>query len=117
MVTYSIVKVIFSFFDTKNWIHRLIESNDDVSMSEVMNAVEYITGIFKSFLEAKGMCLSSIQDEIEEVIEFSLEYLPISTSNYRIIWFKLHKCSDSDKWPNLLILSELIFSLPFSNSH
>ena len=63
------------------------------------------------------MCLSSIQDEIEEVIEFSRKYLPISTSNYRIIWFKLHTCSDSDKRPNLLILTELIFSLPFSNNH
>ena len=59
----------------------------------------------------------SIQDEIEEVIEFSRRCLSISTSNYRIIWFKLHTCSDSDKCPNLLILSELIFSLPFSNSH
>ena len=113
----QLLRSFLVFSDTKNWIHRLSEGNDDVSMGEVVNAVEYITGIFRSPLEAKGMCLSSIQDEIEEVIEFSRKYLPISTSNYRIIWFKLHTCSDSDKWPNLLILSELIFSLPFSNSH
>ena len=55
-------------------------------MGEVVNAVEYITGIFKSLLKAKGMYLSSIQDEIEEVIEFPRKYLPISTRNYRIIY-------------------------------
>ena len=85
----QLLRSFLVFIDTTNWIHRLSESNDDVSMGEVVNAVEYITGIFRFPLEAKGMCLSSIQNEIEEVIEFSRKYLPISTSNYRIIWFKL----------------------------
>ena len=111
----QLLRSFLAFIDTKNWVHRSSE-NDDVSMCEVINAVEHITGVFRSPLEAKGMCLSSIQDEIEELIHFSQRYVALSTSNYRIIWFKLHTCSDSSKWSNLLILSGLTFSLPFSNS-
>jgi len=32
-----------------------------------------------------------------------------------MIWFKLHQAPDAKKWLNILIKSELIFSLPFSN--
>ena len=30
---------------------------------------------------------------------------------------KLHMASDSEKWPNVLLICELLFSLPFSNGH
>ena len=56
----QLLRSFLVFNDTKNWIHRLGECNDDVSIGEIVNAVEYITGIFRSPLEAKGMCLSSI---------------------------------------------------------
>ena len=56
------------------------------------------------------MCIASIQDELEEVVEYARKYLPIGT-------VKLHTCSDSEKWLNVLLLSELLFSLPFTTSH
>ena len=31
------------------------------------------------------------------------------------MWYTLCTCPDARKWPNVLILSELAFSLPFSN--
>lgn len=67
-------------------------------------------------LESKGMCIASIQDELEEVVDYARKFLPLGTLSYRKIWFKLHTCPDSEKWPGVLILSELLFSLPFTTS-
>ena len=32
------------------------------------------------------------------------------------MWYKLHTTPDARKWPNILLLSQLLFSLPFTNS-
>ena len=34
---------------------------------------------------------------------------------YRRVWYKLTTSPDAAKWPNVLLLSELLFSLPFSS--
>ena len=50
------------------------------------------------------------------MVEYARKYLNVSTVEYRKIWYKLFCCPDSRKWPNILVLCELAFSLPFSNS-
>ena len=62
------------------------------------------------------MCIASIQDELEEVVDYARKYLPLSALGYRKVWFKLHTCPDAAKWPNVLLLSELLFSLPVTTS-
>ena len=32
------------------------------------------------------------------------------------VWYKLHTTSDARNWPNILLVCELLFSLPFTNS-
>ena len=81
-----------------------------------MDAVEYIISLFRAPLEAKGMCAASVQDELEDVVDFARKYLPLGTLGYRNIWFKLHTCPDSERWPNVRLLSERLFSLPFTTS-
>ena len=58
----------------------------------------------------------SVQDELEDVVDFARKYLPLDTLGYRNIWFKLHTGPDSERWPNVRLLSELLFSLPFTTS-
>lgn len=80
--------------------------------------MEYNTSVFHAPLEAKGLCdPSMIQDEVEEVVGYARKYLPIHTESYCKIWYKLHTCPDSHRWPNILLLCKLVFSLPFSTSH
>lgn len=76
----------------------------------------YIISIFCIPLEAKGMCVASIQDEREGVVSYGRKYLPIGSENYRKIWYKLLMSPDSGRWPNILILCELLFSIPISTS-
>ena len=45
----------------------------------------------------------------------SRKYFALQKENYQKIWCKLYTTPDAKKWPNVLLLCELIFSLPFSN--
>ena len=67
-------------------------------------------------LEAHGVSLSSLLDEIEDAIDYARSYLALESTSYRKVWYNLHICPDSHKWPNILLLCELAFSLPFSNA-
>jgi hypothetical protein len=84
-------------------------------MASIKSAVEYLSTHFREPLEAAGVSLASIQDEIEEAVDYARNYLRIESESYQKIWYKLHIAPDVEKWRNILALNELIFSLPFSN--
>ena len=110
------------FMETQSWQKSYSDAYSDArdeildDFAEVRTAVEYIISTFRILLQAKGMCVASIQDEVEDV-SYARKYLPIGSENYRKIWYKLHTSSDSSRWPNILILCELLFSLPISTSN
>ena len=85
-------------------------------VTEIKAAVAYIVGIFREPLEAKGADLCSINDELEEMFCFATNYVDVLTEDYKKIWYKLFTAHDSQKWCNVLLMSELLFSLPFANS-
>ena len=116
------MRSILVFLETQSWQKSFSEesSGDNDGMldpdaddfAEVRAAVEYIISIFHIPLEAKRMFAASSQDEVEDIVSYARKYLPIGSENYRKIWYKLHTSPDSSRWPNILILSELLFSLP-----
>ena len=120
----QLMRAILVFLETQSWQKSFSEgsSGDHDGMlepddfAEVRAAADYIVSFFRIPLEAKGMCAASIQDEVEDVVSYARKYLQISSENYRKIWYKLHTSPDSSRWPNILILSELLFSLPISTS-
>ena len=90
------------------------EEMDDVTKIRV--AVEHIVTIFRDPLEDKGACLSPLDDELEEAVQFCRRYLDSQLEDYKKVWYKLHSTHDSQKRPTVLLLSELLFSLPFTTS-
>lgn len=115
----KLLRSILAFLDTCSWATRSSngtreETEDD--MAGIRQAVEHIITVFREPLEAKGACLSALDDELEEVVHFCRTYLDSQLEDYRKIWFKLHSTHDSQKWPTVLLISELLFSLPFTNS-
>ena len=93
---------IIAFIDTKNWIYKDDGVGGDFTMFNVRESVDSLVTKFRDPLEAKGVSLSSVQDEVEEIIEYSRKFLAISTSSYREVWYKLHTCHDCNRWPNLV---------------
>ena len=94
---------------------NLSDGDDDKSLSEVKESVDFIASHFRAPLEAKGVVIATLQDEIEEAVEYARSYLDISRSEYRKVWYKLYTCFGKGKRPNLRKLCALVFSLPFSN--
>ena len=120
----DLLRAVVAFLSTHNWLMREdtqdsdeegIVDPDEVS-SDMREAVEYIITAFRAPLEARGFSAEAILAELEEAISYARKYLPIATETYKKIWYTLHTCPDASKWPNVLMLCQLIFSLPFSTS-
>ncbi len=62
-----------------------------------------------------GAEIFSLQDEVEEIVDFFRRYL-YTGEEYKKVWYKLFVAPDAKKWPTVLLLCELLFSLPFTNS-
>ena len=116
----QLLRLILAFVETQSWLQKSDHSSEDDGndgLLDIREAVEYIISVFHAPLEAKGLCdPSMLQNEMEKVVEYARKYLPIGIESYRKIWYKLHTCPDSRRWPNILLLCELVFSLPFSTS-
>ena len=106
----EMLRCILVFLDTQSWV--VIDSEAD-NRSEIIDAVE--SSHFRQPLEAVSANLATVQDELEEAVDYARKYLSIQRQSYQKIWYKLHISPEARKWPNVLVLAELLFSLPFSN--
>lgn len=115
----KILRSILIFLDTQSWCSSVTDDDEtdqeDKVLAQILSAVEYITVSFREPLEAKGVDLACLQDEVEEVVEHARQYLSLDKEDYRRIWYKLSVSPDASRWKNVLMVSELGFSLPFSN--
>ena len=86
------------------------------NMEHIITAADYIVSLFRPPLEAKGASISSFNDELEEIVSFGRKYINIEQEDYKKTWYKLHTTFESKKWPSVLLLSNLLFSLPFTTA-
>ncbi len=77
------MRSILLFLDTQSWQDSEENSADDRRMSEIKSVVVSLTEVFRAPLEAKGADLSSILDEIEDIVEYSRAYLGIGCNTYK----------------------------------
>ena len=118
----KMLRAILVLLDMQSWQSSPAGEHSDTDeeeddLTEIREAVEYITLHFRVPLEAKSVDLANIQDELEEIILYTRKYLSIGQEGYQKVWYKLHTAPDASKWPNILHLCELLFSLPFSSGY
>ena len=111
----NLLRSIIVFLDTRCWSRPMANEDSGDDNAQVKEAVEDIVSIFREPLEAKGTSTFSIQDEVDEVVDFYRQYLNPEES-YKKVWYKIFTAPDARKWPTVILLSELLFSLPFTNS-
>ena len=111
----KLLRSILIYLDTRSWsVHRsTCAEPHDPRMKEISTATDYILSLFRAPLEAKGACLSSFNDQLEEIVTYARKYLDTENEDHKKIWYKLHVTSESKNW---LLLCELLFSLPFTTS-
>ena len=121
--------VLVFFVDSQGWQYRGFiplphynrfssgsgsdEEHEDELLQEVLLAMEVIRANFRAPLTAKGVTMFSLREETESMVQYAQHHLYITAEPYQKIWYKLHVCADAHKWRNVLLLCELVFSLPF----
>ena len=108
----ELMRAILVFVDTQSWQ----ESDSDDRLSEIKSALVTITETFRTPLEAKGTDLSSILDEIEDIVDYARSYLRIGCEKYSKIWYQLFSTPDSSKWSNILLVCEAFAEPAILNS-
>ena len=120
-----LLRAILLLLDTQNWMpcgcskqKEVTEDhlNEDECLDEIKSSVDTISEFFRLPLEAKGVDLCFILDEVEEAVQYSRKYLNIDKEAYQKVWYRLHTSPDSASWPNLLHICNLLFSSPFSTA-
>lgn len=95
----KLLRSLLVFLETQTWMKRtrtssadsLVmdeEDDEDCSLAEVKEAVEYISTHFRLPLEAKGVSFPSLQDEVE-VVDYARTYLNICQVECRKVWYTL----------------------------
>ena len=133
MVLYKTVTIyILAFVDTQGWVSvdvcegrssSLVEIDtdedeplpQDTTLASVLEAADYIFTWFRGPLEKLSVGLLVLQEELEEVVLYSRNYMNLQKESYSKVWYKIHTSPGARKWPNVLLLCELVFALPFSN--
>ena len=83
---------------------------------EIREAVQCVVAIFRKLLEAKGANLFALDDEFDKIVDYCRKFVNYTVNDYKQVWYILHTTHDAYKWPYLILLSELLFSLPFTNA-
>jgi len=68
-------------------------------------------------LESAWADIGEIHSEFEAVLQYATLYVSLSTFDYRAVWWRLFHAPCASEWVNILILAELLLSLPASNGN
>ena len=49
-------------------------------------------------------------------MQYAQTYLDVGRQSYRRVWYNLWSAPDAQRWQNVLLVSQLLFSLPFSTA-
>ena len=80
-------------------------------------SLEEICDWFAIPLEKAGIDSSAVQEEWDDMVEYSKRYLNLIQDDYKVIWWKLFNSVDAKRWCNVLGVVELLFTFSLSNDH
>ena len=105
--------------NTKAWIRYKDEDGESVRDLEFIDdGIEQIIKHFRIPLTHAGFN-SSVPDVLSQwhdLLEYSIEYLSLSNTPYRKTWRRISASPHSQAWKDVLLIIELLFTIPFSNA-
>ena len=90
------------------WENMLEEDGD-------LAAIDRLVERFGTPLQSTEANIDVIKDDFAGMIKYAVQYIAIATLYYHSVWWRLLHAPNSAEWSNVLILAELLFSLPASN--
>lgn len=104
----ELIRDIIFMLSTHGWEKALKEDND-------MAAIERLVERFTVPLKGAQADVDEIVKEFREMISYAKQYIAISVLEYHSVWWRLFHAPNCAEWANVLVLAELLFSLPASN--
>uniref|UniRef100_A0A1X7V1N3 HAT C-terminal dimerisation domain-containing protein n=1 Tax=Amphimedon queenslandica TaxID=400682 RepID=A0A1X7V1N3_AMPQE len=93
---------------TQGW-EKAVEENDS------MEAITRLTERFAIPLEDTAADVGQIAFEFDAVLHYAIQFIFLSTLNYKAVWWRIFHSPSAGEWCNILILVKILFSLPASN--
>ena len=81
----KLLRSILVFLDMCSWAAPGVGSSSETreKMADIREAVEHVISVFREPLEAKGACLASLDDELEEAVQICRRYLNSQLEDYK----------------------------------
>ena len=83
--------------------------------NEPLTPIDRLVDQFSMPRASAGADLCAIRLEFSKILQYAIMYISLATSEYRAVWWRLFHAPCACEWANMLILAELLFSLPASN--
>ena len=103
----QLMRDIIFVFALHGW-EKLIEDNND------MAAIDRLVERFASPLEGAQADINLMKTEFTDMIGYTVQYISLSSIDYHSVWWRLFNAPNSAEWSTILVLDELLFSLPAS---
>ncbi len=103
----QVMRDIIFLLSSHGW-EKLVEEGD-------MTAINRLVDRFSAPLQAAQADTDAIKMEFSDMIAYAVQYIALSSLDYHSVWWQLFHAPNSAEWANVLILAELLFSLPASN--
>ena len=115
----KIFQVAPQILNTEGWIRRKEEDDNKVQDYEFMDeGIEELVKHFEIPLRNAGFnsTIPELLKQWHELLEYGTEYLSLPYTPYRVTWRRIFTSPRSQTWKDLLILVELLFTIPVSNA-
>ena len=80
-----------------------------------MEAISRLVERFTVPLQAASANIGEIAGEFEALVHYTIQFISLSTLDYRAVWWRIFHAPTAIEWCNVLLLAKLLFSLPASN--
>ena len=104
----ELMRDIVFVLGTQGW-EKAVEENDS------MEAITRLTERFAIPLEATAAEVGQIAFEFDAVLHYAIQFISLSTLDYKAVWWRIFHSPSAGEWCNILILVKILFSLPASN--
>ena len=102
--------------NTEGWIRNTEEGDEDLSFAD--DILEDVSTHFREPLLKAGLnCgLSNLLEQWHSLIDYTKRYLNLSGTHYLRVWHRIFNSSRNVDWNMVLLVAELLFSIPISNA-
>lgn len=98
--------------NTEGWL----QYKEDTEFAD--EGLEYLFNHFKIPLTNAGVTASfpELLTQWQNLLEYANEFLSISNTSYKKTWYRIFNSPRKTQWKDILIMVELIFTIPVSNA-